>query len=54
MAPVGLRESKKGLQVVHRCARCGAVRVNRVAELTDQPDEIDEIIRLMQGAVRSN
>ena len=30
----------KGWQIVHRCQRCGAVRRNRIAEHTDQPDDI--------------
>jgi hypothetical protein len=54
MEPTGLRASKKGLQIIHRCARCGAVRPNRVAELTDQCDDIDAIVALMRGAPSSH
>lgn len=46
MEPVGLTRSKKHLQIVHRCVRCGALRPNRVAERTPQPDSIDALVRL--------
>lgn len=46
MAPVALRVGRKGWQLVHRCARCGVRRVNRVARDTRQPDDLDEILRL--------
>jgi hypothetical protein len=46
MEPVGLRKTKKHMQVVHRCLRCGVVRPNRVAESTRQPDSIDALVRL--------
>ena len=46
MEPVGLRKSRKHMQVVHRCLRCGVVRPNRVAECTRQPDSIDALVRL--------
>ena len=49
MEPVGLQQTKKGWQVIHRCCRCGVVRVNRVAERTVQPDDIEALIRLMNG-----
>ena len=40
MAPVGMKlTSGKGWQIVHRCERCGVVRVNRIAEGTRQPDD---------------
>ena len=45
MEPVGVRYSgKKGWQVVQRCRRCGAVKVNRVA-----PDDFDAVISVMKG-----
>ena len=47
MEPRGLVSSGKGLQIVHRCIRCGAVRVNRVAEFTDQPDDVEALLPLM-------
>ena len=40
MPPVRLtRHGRKGPQIVHRCARCGAESVNRVASDTVQPDD---------------
>jgi DNA-directed RNA polymerase subunit RPC12/RpoP len=46
MEPIGLRRGKKHVQVVHRCLRCGAVRPNRVAERTLQPDRFDALVLL--------
>ncbi len=47
MKPVGLRlKSGKGLQVVHKCLRCGKESVNRTAESTIQPDSIEELTKL--------
>ena len=44
MEPVALRQhSKKGWQIVHRCQRCGAEKVNRTA-----PDDTEAIIRMMR------
>jgi hypothetical protein len=47
MDAVGLRWSKKGWQIVHRCRRCGIQKLNRVAEDTEQPDDVEALIRLM-------
>jgi len=48
MGPVELRQkSGKGFQIVHKCLRCGAVRVNKIAERTVQPDNIEELIKLL-------
>ena len=42
MAATGLDcYAGKGFQVVHECLSCGATRVNKVAQDTGQPDEID-------------
>ncbi len=49
MEPVSIRRSGKGLQLVHRCLGCGEVRVNRVAEQTVQPDDLENLIELMVG-----
>lgn len=50
MRPVRLeRRPGKGLVVVHRCARCGSVRPNRVAADTRQPDDLDALARLAAG-----
>ena len=46
MDAVAVRVSKKGLQLVHRCRRCGVEKVNRIAEDTDQPDDWMAIVRL--------
>ena len=46
MQPVGLRPHGRRLQIVHRCGRCGQVKVNRVVEIGRQPDSIDVLITL--------
>jgi DNA-directed RNA polymerase subunit RPC12/RpoP len=47
MEPVNLRyKPGKGWQILHRCVRCGAERVNKVAAGTVQPDNIEVINRL--------
>jgi len=48
MEPVGIHyHSKKGMQIVHRCQKCGAEKVNRVATDAMQPDDKDKINKLM-------
>jgi hypothetical protein len=52
MIPLELRQkSGKGFQIVHKCLRCGAERVNKVAEGTVQPDNIEELIKLFKQSV---
>ena len=47
MRPVGLiYKSGKGFQLVHRCLKCGEEKVNRVAELSVQPDDMEELLKL--------
>lgn len=46
MEPIGLRRSRKHMQIEHRCLRCGAVRPNRIAEATVQPDRFEALLRL--------
>jgi hypothetical protein len=47
MEPTGLRyKSGKGFQIVHRCRLCMAERVNKVADNTIQPDNIEELVKL--------
>ena len=47
MEPIDLRQkSGKGFQILHRCLRCGFERVNKVAEDTIQPDDIERLIEL--------
>jgi hypothetical protein len=46
MRPIGLRfKSGKGLQIIHQCIRCGAICANRIAENTEQPDIIEELVK---------
>ena len=47
MKPIGITYTeKKGMQIIHRCLFCGAVRRNRRAEWTVQNDDIQVIITL--------
>ena len=47
MEPVGTRHrSDKGLQILHRCMTCGAVRANRIASDTIQPDDWEILLHL--------
>ena len=40
----------KGMVIVHRCVRCGAVRSNRIARDDAQDDDIDALVGLMAAA----
>jgi DNA-directed RNA polymerase subunit RPC12/RpoP len=45
MKPIGVHfHSKKGLQIVHQCQKCGAEKVNRTA-----PDDLDAMINTMKS-----
>ena len=46
MQPVGLRHSSQRTQLVHRCDRCGRVKVNRVVAIGRQPDSVDVLVAL--------
>lgn len=47
LKPIGIKyNSKKGMQIIHRCTICGAVKANKIAEYTQQPDDIIEITKL--------
>ena len=49
MRPVAVeRSSKKGWVIIHRCERCGALRRNKAAEDSEQPDSFDELLRLAE------
>jgi len=37
----------KGYQLVHKCLKCGSERTNRIAEYSIQPDEINELLKLL-------
>jgi ribosomal protein L37E len=48
MRPVGIAYHRnKGYQIIHQCSRCGVQNRNKVARDTIQPDNIDEVIKLM-------
>lgn len=47
MDAIALRRVPKGMQIVHKCRRCGVQRPNRVADRGDQPDDIEALIHLM-------
>ena len=48
MKAIGIQyKSGKGYQIIHRCLRCGEKSVNKVAENTAQPDDINLIIELV-------
>ncbi len=50
MAPEGLRrKSGKGWQIVFRCLRCGTVRVNKISENTEQPDDMRTLVKLSRN-----
>ncbi|HEX2945605.1 MAG TPA: RNHCP domain-containing protein [Clostridia bacterium] len=45
MKPIGLGyKAGKGYQVVHMCTKCGAKRVNKIAESTLQADDIEQLL----------
>ncbi|HEY94738.1 MAG TPA: RNHCP domain-containing protein [Dehalococcoidia bacterium] len=37
----------KGYQLIHKCLTCGRERTNRIAEYSIQPDEIEELLKLL-------
>ena len=48
MRPISIKvNSKKGMQIVHKCLLCGEVKVNKVAEQSVQPDNFTKILELM-------
>jgi hypothetical protein len=47
MIAVAVKRSRKGLQLVHECERCGVERVNRVADDSDQSDDPELLGLLM-------
>lgn len=47
MKTIGVRNnSKKGLQIIHKCLQCGTEKINKVAEDNVQPDDFDKITEL--------
>jgi hypothetical protein len=49
MDPVGVRMSGELVSLVHRCARCGAERVNKVVRHGDEPDDWEAVVRVSRG-----
>ena len=50
MEPVGvLFHSKKGYQIRYCCQKCGHEQVNKIAQDTVQPDDMDRICSLMKN-----
>jgi len=50
MRAVGLAyKGGKGWQIVHRCERCGARRLNKIAANTQQADDLKALARLNQA-----
>ena len=48
MQPIELVSKRKGWQVVHRCTRCGKTQPNKVAEATNQADDIEALVELFR------
>lgn len=44
-----LFHSKKGYQIRYRCQKCGHEQVNKIAQDTVQPDDMDRICSLMKN-----
>ena len=52
MKPIGIKyNTKKGYQIIHKCISCSFVRVNKIAENTDMPDNFDLIMELMRNNI---
>ncbi len=50
MEPIGIQyHSKKGMQIQHRCKKCGFTRTNIVVENGTQPDDFNQLLALMQN-----
>jgi len=41
-------KSKKGYQIVHVCLKCKVKRVNKIAENTGMPDDLNVILKLLK------
>ncbi len=55
MEPIGIiNSSKKGIQIIHHCVKCGVNKVNKIATDDIQSDSLDEIIKLMKTGVNHN
>ncbi|NDI34479.1 RNHCP domain-containing protein [Chengkuizengella sediminis] len=48
MQPIGIKNnSRKGLQIIHKCTICDLEKVNKIADFDHQSDSINKIIELM-------
>lgn len=51
MRPVGIEtHSKKGIQIVHECQKCGERRLNMISDCSAVPDNMDIIYEIMKKA----
>ncbi|UCG61690.1 MAG: RNHCP domain-containing protein [Candidatus Zixiibacteriota bacterium] len=41
-----IHHARKGYQIVHKCDKCGAHSTNRIADMTEQPDDWEMVISL--------
>jgi hypothetical protein len=49
MRPIQLEHhSAKGYMLVHQCLTCGTRRRNRIAQDAHQPDDLNQILTLME------
>ncbi len=47
MRPIGLTyKAKKGWQIIHKCKGCGHESVNKIAEMSIQPDCIEKLAQI--------
>ena len=53
MRPVGIERNKKGLQIVHKCDKCGESKKNIAAD-DDDYDKIVEVTRLLLTSPHKN
>lgn len=50
MEPIGLKHhSDKGYQIIHQCRQCVEKRVNKAARDSEQPDDVDILVRLINA-----
>lgn len=50
MEPASVKlTGKKGLQILHKCKKCGFERLNMMCGDKTQPDDFDAVLRIMKG-----
>ena len=53
MRPIAVElSSKKGQQILHKCLKCGAEKLNKIAVDSEQSDNMELILDLMRGKGR--